>query len=414
MAVLTPTASIWSVATRICALDAEGFPDPGNAMYVTEQKLKATATPATETGDEVKIKNASGNLSVFAKHGDMVTWGKIQLELAIPDPALEALLTGGVLLGSSASALGEPSAPVVEAYTEAVGPGTLAAATYGYRVANYNSFGESLATAEVAKATTGSTSASAIVPAAMTAGSIGVKVYGRVGGIQQFLGTVPNIGKQKLTTAIAAKEAKKGVVITIKVTALTESIPKGTILQVTGDTSAPKALLKTTIFGVKGATTIEVENLAAENSAKIEPAEFLPVFVDTGAIVPAGNLPQADTTAGPGENVGVNASELGPVGNENGVSIEVFQKAIVKGVQAQTQPFIHWIFPRGQNFHIAARDLTNANTATVLEGDLFQNPNWGSGPVGDWPFNSTRWYGRARCGRTIVPNPSFEKQEAVL
>ena len=55
MTVLTPTASIWSVATRITALDSEGYPDPGNAMYVTEQKLKLDANQVTEAligGDE--------------------------------------------------------------------------------------------------------------------------------------------------------------------------------------------------------------------------------------------------------------------------------------------------------------------------------------------------------------------------
>ena len=219
-----------------------------------------------------------------------------------------------------------------------------------------------------------------------------------------MIGTIPNIGKQKLSVAIAAKEAKKGEIIAIKVTALTESIPKGTVLMVKGDTSSPKALLKTTIFGAKGATVLEVENLAVENSAKIEPEEFIPVFVDLGTVTPSGGIPASDTTAGPGENLGVNASELGPVGNENGVSVECFAKSISKGVQTLTQPFIHWVFPRCTNFHIATRDLTNANAATTIEGEAFQNLNWGSGPVGDWPFSSTKWYGRARCSRGIVPS----------
>ena len=95
MTVLTPTASIWSVATRITALDSEGYPDPGNAMYVTEQKLKLDANQTQETGDEIKLKNATGNLAVYAKHGEIPIWGKVNLELAIPDPAIEALLTGG-------------------------------------------------------------------------------------------------------------------------------------------------------------------------------------------------------------------------------------------------------------------------------------------------------------------------------
>jgi hypothetical protein len=373
-------------------------------MYVTESLMKMTAAPAMETGDEVKIKNASGNLSVFAKHGDMPTWGKVAFDLVVPDPGLEALLTGGALLGSSASALGEPSAATTLVPEKG---GELAKATYGYRIANYNSFGESKATVEVAGTTLNAVAenTTVIVPATgtFTAGTLGLRVFGRTGGVQQYIGTIPNIGKQKLETAIAAKEAKNKVVIVIKVTALTESIPKGTILMVKGDSSAPKALLKTTIFGAKGATVLEVENLSVENSAKIEPEELVPVFVDTGAITPNGGIPASDTTAGPAENLGTNAPELGIVGNENGVSIECFAKSISKGVQTLTQPFHHWIFPRCTNFHIATRDLTNANAATTIEGEAFQNLNWGSGPVGDWPFSSTKWYGRARCARGIVP-----------
>jgi hypothetical protein len=373
-------------------------------MYVTEQLMKLTAAPAVETGDEVKIKNASGNLSVYAKHGDMPTWGKLTFDLVEPDANLEALLTGGTLLGSSAAALGEPSAATTLNQEKG---GELAKAFYGYRIANYNSFGESKATVEVAAEAKNAVAENTmvVIPATgtFTAGTLGLRVFGRTGGVQQYIGTIPNIGKQKLSVAIAAKEAKNKTVIPITVTALTESIPKGTILMVKGDTSAPKALLKTTIFGAKGATVLEVENIAVENSAKIEPEEFIPVFVDTGAITPSGGIPTVDQTAGPGENIGVNAPELGQVGNENGVSIECFTKAISKGVQTLTQPFYHWIFPRCTNFHIATRDLTNANAATTIEGEAFNNLNWGSGPAGDWPFASTKWYGRARCSRNIVP-----------
>ena len=60
MTVLSPTASIWAVATRITSLDAEGFPDPGNAMYVTEQLMKLTPNEVTETGDEPKIEERLG------------------------------------------------------------------------------------------------------------------------------------------------------------------------------------------------------------------------------------------------------------------------------------------------------------------------------------------------------------------
>jgi hypothetical protein len=406
MTVLNPTASIWAVATRICALDVEGYPDPGNAMYVTEQMLKTGLTPVMETGDDVVQKNASGNLSAWAKHADMVKYGTISLELAIPDPALEALCTGATLLGSSAAALGEPSGLTVTAQTTL---GELAAGTYGYRVSQHNSFGESLALTDVsAKVSTGTTGLVAIY-AKPVAGALGLRVYGRTIGVEQYLGTIPNIGEPETSAAIKVETPTA-----IPVAALTKSIPKGTKFQIEGDTTSPKIVFTTTAFCPVGVVTVPVE---ASGEVKTEIAtkkKLLAVFLDTGAITPSGNLPQEDQTAGPGENTGVNASELGVVGNENGVSIEVFAKAIEHGRQANKLPFIHWILPRVQGMHIQPRDLTNANAATILEGQAYENPNWGTGPVGDWPSASTRWYGRLRCGRAVVPKASFENTPATV
>lgn len=401
--VLNPTASVWAVATRVCQLDVEGYPDPGNAMYVTKQMLKLNAAPTMETGDDVAIKDASGDLSVFAKHGDMIKYGKVQLDLTIPDPALEALCTGGVLLGSEAAALGAPSGLTVVAQETG---GELITGKYGYRVSQYNSFGESLAVADVSASATGP-SAAVVIYAKPTAGALGLRVYGRTIGIEQFIGTIPNIGEQETNAAIP-----KGTPTSLTVTALTKSIPAGTKFQVESDAS--KIIFTTTAFCPAGVITVPVEASGEVAVEVVTKKKLLPVLVDTGAIEPSGNLPQADQTAGPGENVGVNASELGPVGNEKGVSIEVFAKAIEHGRQATSLPFVHWIFPRVQNMHILPRDLTNANAATTMEGEAFENPNWGTGPVGDWPLASTRWYGRARCGRAIVPAPSFAKQAATV
>lgn len=406
MTVVNPTASIWAVATRICALDIEGYPDPGNAMYVTEQMLKTTATPVKETGDDIAIKNASGNLGAFGKHGDMVKYGTIALELAIPDPALEQICAGGTLLASAAAALGEPSGLTT---TGQITLGELAAGTYGYRVSQYNSFGESLALADVSGTVASGSAGTMVVYAKPAAGALGLRVYGRTIGIEQLLGVIPNIGEQETNHSIATGEPTS-----IVVKALTKSIPAGTKFQLEGDTNSPKIVFTTTAFCPIGVVSVPVTVSQSITTEIATTKKLLPVFVDTGAITPSGNLPQEDQTAGPGENVGYNAPELGPVANEKGVSIEVFAKAIEHGRQAVKQPFVHWVFPRVQNMSIQPRDLTNANTATIVEGQAFENPNWGSGPVGDWPSASTSWYGRLRCGRAIVPKPSYEKQAATV
>ena len=38
---------------------------------------------------DIEVKNASGDLSVFSKHADMIKYYTMSLELATPDPALE-------------------------------------------------------------------------------------------------------------------------------------------------------------------------------------------------------------------------------------------------------------------------------------------------------------------------------------
>jgi hypothetical protein len=406
MTVINPTASIFAVATRICALDVEGYPDPGNAMYVTEQMMKTSLTPVMETGDEPVVKNAAGNIAAWAKHADMVKYGTIALELSIPDPALEALCTGATLLGSSAAALGEPSGLTV---TPQITGGELAASTYGYRVSQYNSFGESKALTDVSAAVASGTTGAVVVYAKPVAGALGLRVYGRTIGVEQFLGTIPNIGEPETNAAIKAETPTS-----ITCVALTKSIPKGTKFVVESDADTPKVIFTTTAFCPVGVVTIPVEASGAVGTEIATKKKLLAVFVDTGAITPSGNLPQEDQTAGAGENLGVNASELGIVGNENGVSIEVFAKAIEHGRQANRLPFVHWILPRVTGMHIQPRDLTNANTATILEGQAGENPNWGTGPVGDWPSASTRWYGRLRCGRAIVPKASFENTPATV
>ena len=126
-ATLAPGGVIWAKATRITALDNEGNIIPGSSVFVTDQLMKATITPVNEAGDAIAIKNASGNLGVYALKGDIPKWYTVALEMVYPDPQLEALITGGTLFSDSSTALGAPDAPSLATNTTG---GTLAAGTY--------------------------------------------------------------------------------------------------------------------------------------------------------------------------------------------------------------------------------------------------------------------------------------------
>ncbi len=155
-----------------------------------------------------------------------------------------------------------------------------------------------------------------------------------------------------------------------------------------------------------GATSIAVTP-SQSVTITIAAGAIVPVFVDDGILLPDGALPASDTTGGPGLYTGYQAPPLGIVGNPNGVSVEVFQKAIIGGSWAVYLPYYRWVFPMCKNMHQMPRDLTNANTASIYDGDVFENPNWFAGPSGDWQFGSSRVFARARCSADIVPGPSL-------
>lgn len=399
------SASVWVSALRISVLDVNGYVDPGAATYTTAQMVKATLTPVTDSGDDIALKNANGDLVVFARHGDIPKYYTVALELGTPDPALEQICCGGTLLTSSAVALGTPTGLTV---TPQLTLGSLPAGTYGYRASQYNAFGESTAandvSAVVASGTTGAVVISGVV---MGAGAIGVRIYGRTIGGEQLIGSYPNIGSQATSAASGT-----GSPTSLAVTALTASIPPGTTFQIAGDTNTTKIVFTTTAFAPVGAVTLPV-SVSQTITTTIAAGAIIPVFVDTGAVTPSGNIPQSDQTAGPGID-GYATPSLGVVANPNGVSLEMFSKAILGGFQSSAQPFWHWVLPRVANMHIMPRDLTNANAQTIMEGQAFENPNWGSGPFGTWPFASGRVVQRARVGAAVVPVPGFSSVPATV
>lgn len=389
------------MAARLQTLDAYGFVDPSAVTYTTYQTMKVTATPVISTGDDIEVKNASGDLSVFAKHGDMIKYGTLSFELATPDPALEQLMCGGTTLSSTAAALGTPTGLTVVPQATL---GTLSSGIYGYRATQFNAFGESIGQADVSATVTGPTGACVLSGVTLAAGALGARIYGRTVGGELLLGSYVNIGAQATSAASGT-----GTPATLTVTPITKAIPAGYTFQIAGDTNTTKIVFTTLAFAPVGATTLAVAE-SQSITTTIPAGAIMPCFVDTGVLSTANQpaSPTTDQTAGPGI-AGYQAPPLGavPATASAGVSLELYEKAIIGGTQATAQPYWRYVFPAFRNAHIMPRDFTNANTQTVMEGQAFENPNWGSGGFGDWPFDSTKWTQRMRCGAAIVPVPSY-------
>jgi hypothetical protein len=394
---LAPGGAIFAVAMRLCGLDSLGN-TPGQNTYTTNALVKLTATPVLETGDDIVVKSASGDIYNAAKHGDMIKYTTVSIELATPDPFLEALMAGGTVLSDSGTALGLPTGLTATAQTTL---GTLAAGTYGYRVSQYNAYGETLCEAEVQVTTTGTTGAVVLSGVTLAAGALGARYYGRSPGLEQYLGSQANFAGQATSAASGT-----GAVASLTVTALTKPIPIGSTFQITGDTNTPKIVFTATATVGVGAVTVPV-SASQTVTTTIAAGALIPVFVDSGSATPFGDLPTLDMTAGPGLGVGYQAPPNLSVANPNGVSVELYSKRWKNGVQATDYPYIRTVLPCVRNMHVMPRDWTDANLQNVFEGQAFPNPNWGSGPFGDWQFDSTEWIQRAVCGAQILPVPGI-------
>jgi hypothetical protein len=265
-----------------------------------------------------------------------------------------------------------------------------------------------LAEAEVDATVTGSTGAVVLSGVTLASGALGWRVYGRAPGNEQFLGTVPNIGAPA-TSAVSGT----GAVTALSVNALPKAIPAGTTFQIAGDTNTPKIVFTSQAEVGVGALTIPV-TASQSVTTTIAAGNIVPVFVDTGAVTPNGALPLTDMTGGPGGNLGYQMPALGLVGNPNGVSIEFFEKRIIRGYQATDYPYYRILLPRVVGMHTLPRDVMNANLQTQIEGQAWENPNWGSGPFGDWQVDSSKMAQRIVCGSQIVPTPSGTSTSALL
>lgn len=89
-----------------------------------------------------------------------------------------------------------------------------------------------------------------------------------------------------------------------------------------------------------------------------------------------------------GVEEGMQSLGYGEIGAPYGVSIEIWSKRIVGDYQAG---WWHWAFTRGF-FDDDDKTIDNAAMAVNLNGWGNENPNWGSGPAGDFTHDTSKYW----------------------
>lgn len=103
--------------------------------------------------------------------------------------------------------------------------------------------------------------------------------------------------------------------------------------------------------------------------------------------------------------VGYAAPEVGQDATPNGVSIEVWTRAIINGAQSG---YFWWVIPRAQLTPSKEWELSGANPLVPeLDGVGTQNINWLDGPFNDWPFMSERVWQFAETATLPDLTPAF-------
>lgn len=95
--------------------------------------------------------------------------------------------------------------------------------------------------------------------------------------------------------------------------------------------------------------------------------------------------------------IGYGAPEIGVDSTPNGVGIEVWSRAIVKGKPAAVNPYWRWVFPWGKWKFTGERALENGMMANEFEGWGIANDLYDDGPLGTWEHGSTKAFQYARA-----------------
>jgi hypothetical protein len=94
--------------------------------------------------------------------------------------------------------------------------------------------------------------------------------------------------------------------------------------------------------------------------------------------------------------VGYEGPQVGTEATPNGISMEVWSRAVEDGRLAPTNPYWWWVFPSCQLRFAGERVLENGMLANTFEGWGVGNPNFGDGPGDDWPYTTRSPFQYAR------------------
>lgn len=93
--------------------------------------------------------------------------------------------------------------------------------------------------------------------------------------------------------------------------------------------------------------------------------------------------------------IGYAAPEVGTDVAGYGIGIELWSSAIHDDGIDDEYPYIKWLLPREKLRETGTRSVGPDPMALSYEGTGQQNPNYGTGPWGDWAYESSRvfqWY----------------------
>lgn len=389
------------MAFRVAALQPNGSIVAGSATGMISDNnslMKVTVTPTMEAGVEANPKAANGNLLISYKARDVVKRYDVQVDLGDFDPEKMSLMGGYGLVTAAAIpgrtfsdgatttgqfTLNSPSlasfvttdvgrpiigipAPVANTPTTSGTGGTLTAGTYYYVLTATNaSGGETTVSNEVSIATTGSTSTVTITWTLVT-GATGYNIYrSAVNGLPGSELKLASVG------AVATYTDTGG------------SSPSGA--QPTSNTTTPAGIPSgTTVASYVSGTQVIMSNGATATA--------------TGVSITLGALAQ--------RTVAVTAPQLLIPNGPNGISLEVWSQAIVRGTGFQgTTPYPtagsaslqSSGFIRYGIFRVyldpTPLDIEDKESMVSFKGYATQNPNFGVGPWKDWTTTATEGTG---------------------
>jgi len=113
-----------------------------------------------------------------------------------------------------------------------------------------------------------------------------------------------------------------------------------------------------------------------------------------------------------GNQIGYRAPEVGSEPTPDGVSIELWTRAIINGAFVG---YYRWVFPR---VFVRPSGEWSASGSDALvpefEGFGTQNANWGDGPTNDWLFGSDRVWQYVQTDVMPIDGPAFIEVETEL